>query len=265
MNSDDMLGESLLGAFVGLLGDNESEVRTASVTFLPQVYGASGGAEKAKKEEEEAGETGEVDVEGGGEPTDSTQVESTNPLIQLLPALAQDPSPHVRSSLSSIICPLTILHPPNLSIKTILPTLLSLLRDVDADVRLNLIGGLGGLNSVVGVTLLSSSLLPAVVQLAEDSKWRVRLAIIQELPRLARELGEDFFQEVSERRKRASLDEDEKCIRATTKLTFLYFHSIQFRFAPSSLGAEVLPPLPLVARRLGFEHSARCGPKLDPP
>jgi len=32
---------------------------------------------------------------------------------------------------------------------------------------------------------LSQSLLPAIVELAEDSKWRVRLAIIEYMPLLA--------------------------------------------------------------------------------
>lgn len=37
------------------------------------------------------------------------------------------------------------------------------------------------------------SLLPAIVELAEDSKWRVRLAIIEYMPALAGQLGQEFF------------------------------------------------------------------------
>lgn len=40
---------------------------------------------------------------------------------------------------------------------------------------------------------LSQSLLPAIVELAEDSKWRVRLAIIEYMPLLAGQLGVEFF------------------------------------------------------------------------
>jgi hypothetical protein len=39
------------------------------------------------------------------------------------------------------------------------------------------------------VDLLSQSLLPAIVDLAEDNKWRVRLAIIEHIPVLAQQLG----------------------------------------------------------------------------
>lgn len=51
------------------------------------------------------------------------------------------------------------------------------------------------MNSVVSVDLLSQSLLPAIVDLAEDGKWRVRLAIIELIPILAKHLGEDYFGE----------------------------------------------------------------------
>ena len=55
-------------------------------------------------------------------------------------------------------------------------------------VRLNIISGLQAVNGVVGVQLLSASLLPAIVDLAEDKKWRVRLAIIEHTPVLAIQL-----------------------------------------------------------------------------
>jgi serine/threonine-protein phosphatase 2A regulatory subunit A len=46
---------------------------------------------------------------------------------------------------------------------------------------------------VIGIDLLSQSLLPAIVELAEDRHWRVRLAIIEYIPLLARQLGVGFF------------------------------------------------------------------------
>lgn len=42
--------------------------------------------------------------------------------------------------------------------------------------------------AVIGIGQLSQSLLPAIVELAEDSKWRVRLAIIEYMPLLAEQL-----------------------------------------------------------------------------
>lgn len=57
-----------------------------------------------------------------------------------------------------------------------------------SQVRLNIISGLQAVNGVIGVQLLSASLLPAIVDLAEDKKWRVRLAIIEHTPVLAIQL-----------------------------------------------------------------------------
>lgn len=48
---------------------------------------------------------------------------------------------------------------------------------------------------MIGIELLSQSLLPAIVQLAEDKQWRVRLAIIEYIPLLASQLGVKFFDE----------------------------------------------------------------------
>ena len=42
---------------------------------------------------------------------------------------------------------------------------------------------------------MSQSLLPAIVELAEDKQWRVRLAIIENIPLLAEQLGVVFFNE----------------------------------------------------------------------
>lgn len=48
---------------------------------------------------------------------------------------------------------------------------------------------------MIGIELLSQSLLPAIVHLAEDKQWRVRLAIIEYVPLLASQLGVKFFDE----------------------------------------------------------------------
>jgi len=62
-------------------------------------------------------------------------------------------------------------------------------------VRLNIISKLDAVNRVIGIELLSQSLLPAIMELAEDKQWRVRLAIIEYIPLLAAQLGVEFFDE----------------------------------------------------------------------
>jgi serine/threonine-protein phosphatase 2A regulatory subunit A len=70
---------------------------------------------------------------------------------------------------------------------------LQCLRDDSSDVRLNIISKLDNVNKVIGIELLSQSLLPAIVELSEDKQWRVRLAIIEFMPLLAKQLGVEFF------------------------------------------------------------------------
>ncbi|KAL3529352.1 hypothetical protein ACH5RR_008674 [Cinchona calisaya] len=65
------------------------------------------------------------------------------------------------------------------TIEQLLPIFLSLLKDEFPDVRLNIISKLDQVNQVIKIDLLSQSLLPAIVELAEDRHWRVRLAIIE--------------------------------------------------------------------------------------
>jgi serine/threonine-protein phosphatase 2A regulatory subunit A len=103
------------------------------------------------------------------------------------------------------------------TITHLVPPVLLLLRDAASEVRLNLISSLSALNEVIGVDLLSQSLLPAILDLAQDGKWRyakvlvspycqifpfshpsmslhrIRLAIIEQIPLLAKQLGRDFF------------------------------------------------------------------------
>ena len=72
---------------------------------------------------------------------------------------------------------------------------LQMLKDDFPDVRLNIISKLEQVNNVIGIEKLSSSLLPAITNLAEDKQWRVRLAIIEYVPLLASQLGVKFFDE----------------------------------------------------------------------
>ena len=65
---------------------------------------------------------------------------------------------------------------------------LNQLKDECPEVRLNIISNLDCVNEVIGIQQLSQSLLPAIVELAEDTKWRVRLAIIEYMPLLAGKL-----------------------------------------------------------------------------
>ena len=50
-------------------------------------------------------------------------------------------------------------------------------------------------NQVIGIDLLGQSLMPAIEGLADDTHWRVRLAVINYIPLLATQLGAETFQQ----------------------------------------------------------------------
>lgn len=50
-------------------------------------------------------------------------------------------------------------------------------------------------SEVIGSQDLQQNVLPAIIELAEDGKWRVRLAIVEHMPLLAEQLGQQFFDE----------------------------------------------------------------------
>uniref|UniRef100_A0A7I4DQQ4 Uncharacterized protein n=2 Tax=Physcomitrium patens TaxID=3218 RepID=A0A7I4DQQ4_PHYPA len=68
----------------------------------------------------------------------------------------------------------------------VFPVIVSFLQDELLDERLNRIGKL---DEVIGIDLLSESLLPDIVELAEDRRWCVLLAIIEDVSLLASPLG----------------------------------------------------------------------------
>ncbi|KAJ1914878.1 protein phosphatase 2A structural subunit [Mycoemilia scoparia] len=105
--------------------------------------------------------------------------------------LADDSIPHVRSALAKHITGLCSIFGRESTMGELLPIFISLLKDQDPEVRLNLISSLGKVTE--GIETISHSLLPAIIELAEDKQWRVRLAIIEYVPLLAQQLGVDFF------------------------------------------------------------------------
>lgn len=107
--------------------------------------------------------------------------------------LVTDANQHVKSALASVIMGLAPILGKDLTVDHLLPLFLTQLKDDCPEVRLNIISNLDCVNEVIGIQQLSQSLLPAIVELAEDPKWRVRLAIIQYMPLLAGQLGVEFF------------------------------------------------------------------------
>jgi len=159
----DITKTDMVSAYVRLLKDTEAEVRTAAASKVTAFC---------------------------------QRIPADIILKQKLPViseLASDTSQHVRASLASVIMGLAPLLGSEKTIEKLVPLFLLLLKDEHPEVRLNIISKLDAAN--LDLTQLSSSLLPAIMELAEDKQWRVRLAIIEYIPLLASQLGVEFFDE----------------------------------------------------------------------
>jgi serine/threonine-protein phosphatase 2A regulatory subunit A len=94
-------------------------------------------------------------------------------LVKKINTLTEDDSENVRSALGMVATELATHLGKEATITDLVPPVLLLLRDTTSEVRLNVISSLGALNEVIGVDLLSQSLFPAIIDLAEDGKWRL--------------------------------------------------------------------------------------------
>jgi len=167
--SNTEISENLMHGFVNLLQDSESEVRTAAAYQI----------EAYVKEVPE------------GDDRLSTIV-NFMPQIQ---TMSQDCHVNVKAAVAKAVMDLAPLAGKDFTIEQLLPIFLQQLRDDSTEVRLNIIGNLSSVDSVIGMEQLASSLLPAILELAGDTKWRVRLAIISHIPLLADQLGKVVFEE----------------------------------------------------------------------
>merc|ERR1719263_2067145 len=120
-------------------------------------------------------------------------------LKEILPSLTElsnDTSQHVRAAIATVVMVISPIFGNADTVEaSVLPIILTLLRDEYPDVRLNIISNLEQVSKIIGIQLLQKSLLPAIVALAEDRHWRVRLAIIEYFPQLAGKLGIEWLKD----------------------------------------------------------------------
>lgn len=70
----------------------------------------------------------------------------------------------------------------------ILPLFLQLLKDEDAEVRINLFKKVNEITKVLGVDTLSQSIIPGLTELAADKNWRTRISVIDVISYFAKEI-----------------------------------------------------------------------------
>lgn len=156
--------DTLIPAYEKLLQDPEAEVRTAASFNLAVV---AGGCDSMilPLGSDELDEAAAANFTG-------KRVSAAERLVKRVTSLTEDDSEHVRAALAMVATELAPVLGRDGTITHLVPPILLLLRDAASEVRLNLISSLESLNMVIGVDLLSQSLLPAILDLAQDGKWR---------------------------------------------------------------------------------------------
>lgn len=103
--------------------------------------------------------------------------------------LAGDQNAHVRMSLASSILKSAAHVPKEVWSTSITATCTKLLQDSDADVRLALLSGFSTMGQSAEAKELAPRLVPVVIALAADAKWRVREVVISQVPSIVSNLG----------------------------------------------------------------------------
>ena len=177
-----MTWKNIIPYYVRLLKDPEPEVRTASAYKLSDIARALFSfSEDDLPKTDEGNDQSTLDLIG-------------EHILPVIKNTVSDPSPHVRAAFAlSIIGVAPLMTKQETALNEVLALIMVLIKDQQAEVRLNVISHLDVICSVVTKERLNSELLPAVTTLAQDRNWRVRAAIIMHMPALARQLGREYF------------------------------------------------------------------------
>ncbi|CCW59834.1 unnamed protein product [Phytomonas sp. EM1] len=105
--------------------------------------------------------------------------------------LISDESSHVRMSLASAVLKSVANVPKELWDTTIIPTCTRLLNDTEADVRLALVSGFSSIGNTSEARDLAPKLVPVIIALASDPKWRLRETVVSQVPSVISALGQN--------------------------------------------------------------------------
>ena len=159
----DITMRDMLGSFLNLLQDAEAEVRTAATKNV-------------------AGYCELVGVE--------VFVQEVMPVLQVL---FTDTVQSVRTALSTAVMGVAGGggFSQDLAGQHLVPLVSSFLRDESPEVRLNILKELSLLKDWIAA--MQDEIMPSVLQLVNDSHWRVRLAIVEQMPLFMGALGTPYF------------------------------------------------------------------------
>lgn len=114
-------------------------------------------------------------------------------IVPLLKVLVSDPSSHVRQSIGQILVKVAKFLSTNNLLEHIIPIIQQNYKDEALDVRLSIISTFGIFHQMIGSENVKTFIIPLILDANNEKNWRSRLAIVEYLPKLCKEVGYELF------------------------------------------------------------------------
>jgi serine/threonine-protein phosphatase 2A regulatory subunit A len=118
-----------------------------------------------------------------------------NFIVPELNRFLTDQAHQVRAAVAALMGPLAKTLGRDQTLKLLLPLAMDLMKDEFHEVRLNMVGNTATVCEVMGLNDQTQSFVNSIQDLIMDNQWRVRSAVIQQVPRLAVLFGHQMFQQ----------------------------------------------------------------------
>ena len=114
-------------------------------------------------------------------------------ILQNLRKLEKDQKNFVKGALASNVLKICDIVGPKKTNEYIFPIFLTLIKDENIEIRMNLINNLSELNKVIEINNIIESIMPPIKEISANKSWRVRIQIMDIIPVLAKLFNQHLF------------------------------------------------------------------------
>ena len=114
-------------------------------------------------------------------------------ILQNLRNLEKDQKNFVKGALAANSLKICELIGPKKTNDYIFPIFLTLIKDENIEIRMNLINNLSELNKVIEINNIIESIMPPIKEISANKSWRVRIQIMEIVPVLAKLFNQHLF------------------------------------------------------------------------
>ena len=114
-------------------------------------------------------------------------------ILQNLRKLEKDQKNYVKGALASNVLKICELIGPKKTNDYIFLIFLTLIKDENIEIRMNLINNLSELNKVIEIDNIIESIMPPIKEISANKSWRIRIQIMEIIPVLAKLFNQHLF------------------------------------------------------------------------